>query len=104
MRNDRERRGFVADEKNWKLVQDIMGLVQLRMFRYKGKAWYAVFLRQIYQQWDRSVHEMTKTAGWIRVGIYQLDTARRAFTYGIDPAEIVEAMREADKEERKNNE
>jgi len=100
LKNDRERRDFVNDPKNWETIGDIKGLVQMRMLRYKGLIWYATFIRQVHQRWDRDIHGHIYEADWTRLGIYQINTEHRAFTYGISPTEIIQAIKEADKEER----
>ena len=97
LKNDRERREFVNDPKNWETIGDIKGLIQMRMLRYKGMIWYANYIRQVSQSWNSETHDFNREADWLRVGMYQIDTEHRAFTYGISATEIVNAIKEADK-------
>lgn len=102
MRNDRERKEYIEDEKNWTQVGDTtFGLLRLMMLTYGDAEWYKVQVFQEHQHYNCKKGDFEWVREWVTVGIYSISTARRAFSYGWSTSRIVEAIKEADKEEKR---
>lgn len=101
MKNDKERREFIDNPNNWEQVgEDIMGLVRMMQLTYKHKQWFKVEILQRYEHYNIKERRMEPVREWIKTGIYEIDTNSRAFTYGISPTQMINAIKEIDKEER----
>lgn len=96
MRNDKERQAFVLDDNNWHRVgMDIMGRVRMRELEYKNHTWYRVDVLE--------THWPTKLPYWRHLRMYVIDEKTGAFSDSVSVTQIVEAIKEIDKEERKKN-
>ena len=101
MKNDKERREFIDNQNNWEQVgEPIMGLVRMSQLTYKYKQWFKVEIFQRYEHYNIKERRMELVREWIKTGIYEIDTNSRAFTYGISPTQMINAIKEIDKEER----
>ena len=101
LRNDKERREYIENEKNWTQVGDTtFGLLRLMMLKYGDAEWYKVQVFQEHQHYEHQTSQFEWVREWVTVGIYSISTARRAFSYGWSTSRIVEAIKEADKAER----
>ena len=101
MKNDKERREFIDNPNNWEQVgEPIMGLVRMTQLTYKHKQWFKVEIFQSYKHYNIKERRMEPVREWIKTGIYEIDTNSRAFTYGISPTQMINAIKEIDKEER----
>lgn len=101
MKNDKERREFIDNPNNWEQVgEPIMGLVRMSQLTYKYKQWFKVEIFQRYEHYNFKIGKMELVREWIKTGIYEIDTNSRAFTYGISPTQMINAIKEIDKEER----
>lgn len=101
MKNDKERREFIDNPNNWEQVgEPIMGLVRMSQLTYKYKQWFKVEILQTYEHYNIKTGRMEPVREWIKTGIYEIDTNSRAFTYGISPTQMINAIKEIDKEER----
>ena len=102
MRNDKERMEFVKDDSNWHRVgQDIMGKVRLRELEYKDHFWYRIEILMHGFKWIGTEMKRTKKVEWQPIRMYVLDKNTRAFEDTISPTQIVEQIKEIDKEEKK---
>ena len=100
MRNDKERMQFVKDDANWHRVGvDIMGKVRLRELEYKDHFWYRI---EILEHYFENYKRVDKVA-WRPLRMFALDKDTRAFEDTVSPSQIVEQIKEIDKEERKKN-
>lgn len=106
MRNDKERMEFVKDDKNWHRVGvDIMGKVRLRELEYKDHFWYRIEILEHYFEnefFSRSDYKRVGKVNWRPLRMFVLDKETRALEDTISPFQIVEQIKEIDKEERKN--
>ena len=101
MKNDKERREFIDNPNNWEQVgEPIMGLVRMTQLTYKHKQWFKVEIFQSYEHYNIKERRMEPVREWIKTGIYEIDTNSRAFTYGISPTQMINAIKEIDKEGR----
>lgn len=101
MKNDKERREFIDNPNNWEQVgEDIMGLVRMMQLTYKYKQWFKVEILQRYEHYNIKERRMETVREWIKTGIYEIDTNNRAFTYGISLTQMLNTIKEIDKEER----
>lgn len=102
MRNDKERMEFVKDDANWHRVGvDIMGKVRLRELEYKDHFWYRIEILEHY--FSGSDYKRVDKVNWRPLRMFVLDKDTRAFEDTISPTQIVEQIKEIDKEERKKN-
>lgn len=101
MKNDKERREFIDNPNNWEQVgEPIMGLVRMMQLTYKHKQWFKVEILQTYEHYNIKTGTMETVRAWIKTGIYEIDTNSRAFTYGVSVTQMMNAIKEIDKEER----
>ena len=100
LRNDKERREFVNDSSNWELVGELNNLIRLKALTYKTDIWYTLEIMQMFQHYNIKAGAMEWVSEWRRLGIYQLNIDHRAFTYGVSVTEIINRIKEIDKEER----
>ena len=107
MRNDKERQQFVQDDNNWHRVgSDIMGKVRLRELEYKNNFWYRIEILEHYFEnefFSGSDYKRVDKVNWRPLRMFVLDKDTRAFEDTVSPTQIVEAIKEIDKEERKKN-
>lgn len=104
MRNDKERMEFVKDDANWHRVGvDIMGKVRLRELEYKDHFWYRIeiLMHGFDTEWLGTEMKRTKKVEWQPIRMYVLDKDTRAFEDTISPTQIVDQIKEIDKQERK---
>lgn len=99
MRNDKERQAFVQDDNNWHRVgMEIMGRVRLRELEYKNHTWYRI---EVMTRWfDYKSH--AREWRWQPLRMYVIDKATGAFADTVSVTQIVNEIKEIDKEERKN--
>ena len=101
LRNDKERREYIENEKNWTQVGDTtFGLLRLMMLTYGDAEWYKVQVFQEHQHYDCKAGRFEWVREWVTLGIFTISNVRRAFSYGWSTSRIVEAIKEADKEAR----
>lgn len=107
MRNDKERQAFVQDANNWHRVGvEIMGRVRLRELEYKNHTWYRI---EVMTQWFETEftdagagYTRHRKMGWQPLRMYVIDKATGAFADTVSVTQIVNEIKEIDKEERKN--
>ena len=106
MRNDKERQAFVQDDSNWHRVgMEIMGRVRLRELEYKNHTWYRieVFTEHTKTTFlDHGEYIQKKVTGWQPLRMYVIDKETGAFDEPVSVTQIVNEIKEIDKEERKN--
>ena len=100
LRNDKERREYIADPKNWETVGTLNNLIRMRTLTYKSETWYTIEIMQMFQHYNLKTRAMEWVSEWRRLGIYQINVDHRAFTYGVSVTEIINRIKEIDKEER----
>ena len=108
MRNDKERMQFVKDDANWHRVGvDIMGKVRLRELEYKDHFWYRIeILEQYFENefFSGANYNRVDKVNWRPLRMFVLDKDTRAFEETVSPTQIVEAIKQIDKQERKEKE
>ena len=99
MRNDKERQAFVQDDNNWHRVGvEIMGRVRLRELEYKNHTWYRI---EVMTRWfDYKSHARGVEWRWQPLRMYVIDKATGAFADTVSVTQIVNEIKEIDKEER----
>lgn len=104
MKNDKERQAFVQDDSNWHRVgSDIMGKVRLRELEYKSHFWYRIEILEHYFEnefFSGSDYKRVDKVNWRPLRMFVLDKETRAFEETVSVTQIVNAIKEIDKEER----
>ena len=106
MRNDKERQAFVQDANNWHRVGDeIMGRVRLRELEYKNHTWYRIEIRTCWFEaefTDKGAgYTRHRKMGWQPLRMYVIDKETGAFDEAVSVTQIVNEIKEIDKEEKK---
>ena len=98
MRNDKERQAFVQDDNNWHRVgTEIMGRVRLRKLEYKNHTWYRI---EVMTRWF-DYKSRTRKPEWRPLRMYVIDKETGAFDEAVSVTQIVNEIKEIDKEEKK---
>ena len=100
LRNDKERRDYIQNQANWETVGTLNNLIRMRTLTYKSETWYTLEIMQMFQHYNIKAGAMEWVSEWRRLGIYQLNVDHRAFTYGVSVTEIINRIKEIDKEEK----
>ena len=101
LRNDKERREFVDNSSNWKTIREMPG-IRLRELTYKEKYhWYKLEIWQECDYFDKKAMKLCRTVLWREVRIFTLSEKTHAFDEAISVTQIVDKIKEIDKEERK---
>lgn len=103
MRNDKERQQFVQDDNNWHRVgTEIMGRVRMRELEYKSHVWYRIEIMTHWfeNEFTDASYKRIKRMGWQPLRMYVIDKETGAFADTVSVTQIVNAIKEIDKEER----
>ena len=101
LKNDKERKEFVNNPENWELVGELNGLIRLKKLTYGKKEWFAIYVRKSYDHYDYREKQMKEVIEWQRARIHTLNTEIRAFGQEYSPSQIVEEIKDMDREARK---
>ena len=104
MRNDKERQAFVQDASNWHRVgTEIMGRVRLRELEYKNHTWYRIEIMTHWfeNEFTHAGYTRHRKMGWQPLRMYVIDKETGAFDDAVSMTQIVEKIKEIDKQEKK---
>lgn len=98
--NDRERREYIGNPRNWRPLGETNG-VRVTEMTYKTRSWYRIEIWQNHitgydhekggPQWGRD---------WIPVQIYEMDEKVHAYKFSVTTSDVAKAMKKIDKEEK----
>ncbi len=100
LRNDNDRKQFVNDLNNWKMVSQMPG-VRITCLEYEEAAWYRLEIWRTYTVFDYKLHEHKEVMDWYPIVIYTMRNDNHSFGDPISESQIVRKIKEMDKE-RKN--
>ncbi len=106
MRNDQERQEFIKNPNNWEVltlagIDVLTDLIRISCLQYRGHEWYKVEVYQTTDMYDVRQHKTVDATGWRLLHYYKLNEDTKAFSYGISITQIVNEIKEIDRERRK---
>ena len=100
MKNDRERKEFVDNPKNWEPLGETNG-IRLTELTYKEHHWYRIEIWQVkHEGYDFEKHDHKLGRAWVPVHIYKMDEDLHAYTYSMTAGDVAKEIKEIDREEK----
>lgn len=100
LRNDKERREYIADPKNWKVTNSMPG-IRLLELKYGDRCWYKLQIWMTRDSFDFDNRKPSTVTEWADVRIMEYLSRTNAYSYGVSPTQIANVMKEIDKKERR---
>lgn len=98
--NDKKRREFLEDPKNWEPLPSADNFVRISKLLYKDHMWLHIELWQTYEHFDPKAHMIVPTTQWVDRGYYKISKHTHALTYQMSISNIVDEIKEIDKKEK----
>lgn len=100
MRNDKERKTFVEDPFNWKVVAecegDYPGGIRICALEYAGEAWYKIEAMVEYNIFSYTESKLKTVRGWHALRMYAPTADGDVFGESVSITQIVTAIKEID--------
>jgi hypothetical protein len=99
--NDKKRREFIENIANWEEIPTASNFVRMRKILYKEHLWLALDVWQSTSHYNYQKHDMVETTGWELLHYYQINKETHALTWPVSITQIVEEIKDIDKNEAK---
>lgn len=100
MRNDKERKEFVDDDRNWAIVDSTNNmLIRMRMLVYHELRWFKVEVIHVAEWYDVKRGKVVKEPKWFQIGMYD-DHASGVLGEHVSVTQIVNRIKDYDREHK----
>ena len=100
MKNDKERKAFVEDERNWRIVDSTNNMmIRMKMLTYRELWWFKVEAIHIAEWYDVKRGQFVKEPKWFQIGMYD-GTTSGVLGEHVSVTQIVNRLKDYDRERR----
>jgi hypothetical protein len=98
--NDKKRREFLEDPKNWEPLPSADNFVRISKLLYKEHMWLHIELWQTSDSWNYQQKKIEPETGWTDRGYYKINEHTHALGYPLSISNIIDELKEIDKKEK----
>jgi len=100
MKNDKERKAFVEDERNWAIVDSTNNMmIRMKMLVYHELRWFKVEAIHFAEWYDVKRGQVVKEPKWFQIGMYD-DHVSGVLGEHVSVTQIVNRIKDYDREHK----
>jgi hypothetical protein len=100
MKNDKERKAYVENPANWRLISSLNDKIRIVHLTYHDKAWYRIQIMKEQNYYDHAAGDFKKRIEWVTLETCLFDPERGVFGEHWSATNIVDSIKTIDRESK----